>query len=488
MYNKIKLLIKDCGIYGSFNILSQAVGFILVPLYTRYLTPAHYGTLEIVQTTFLFLSTFFGLGLSSGLVRYYGFYPDQKDKKIVFNTVFFFIMFVSAVLFIILSFFVPRISLVLLGNLNYSIFFRVSFLTLFFYNTYLIPFALFRVRNESLKYSVLLLLGVFLRLCLAIYLVAVLKKGILGILIAELIATFTVTICCIFSIRKDISFRFSISYLKDLLHFGLPLVPANLGIVILAGSDRYFLEHFSNLHEVGLYALGYRVASAMILVIGAFQLSWGPFLFSVEKEKNAQEIYSRILTYFVFVMGLLSLGLSIFAKELVRLLSTPIYFDAHRVVSLIALAYLLHGVYIIVGVGVNLKNKTIYFPLVIGMAAILNLILNYLFISKYGMMGAAVATLISYFFMVLGIYWSSTKYYPINYEWIRIGKIALVWLGLYIAATAVKFRTFPEALFLKSLLLVTYPLLLYLMRFFTWDELIKLKQITKTIIEKRVGK
>lgn len=481
MYNKIKPLIKDCGIYGSFNVLSQAVGFILIPLYTRYLTPAHYGTLEIVQTTFLFLSIFFGLGMSSALVRYYGFYPNQKDKNEVFNTAFFFIMFVSVVLSIILISFSSKISLILLGNIEYGVFFKISFLTLFFYNTYLIPFALFRVKNESLKYSLLSLCGVFLRLCLAIYLVGVLKKGILGILIAESTAALAITISCIFSIRKDISFRFSTSYLKDLLYFGLPLIPANLGMVILAGSDRYFLEHFSNLQEVGLYALGCKLAAIMTLVIGAFQLSWGPFLFSIEKEKNAREIYSRILTHFLLVMGLLSLGLSIFAKELVMLLSTPTYFDAHRVVSLIALAYLLHGVYVVVGVGINLKNKTIYFPIVIGMVAILNLVLNYLFIPKYGMMGAAVATLISYFFMVLGIYWSSRKYYPINYEWMRIGKITLVWLGLYIVAAVAKFRTFSEELLLKSLLLATYPVLLFFMRFFTPGELTKLKQITRQI-------
>jgi O-antigen/teichoic acid export membrane protein len=317
------------------------------------------------------------------------------------------------------------------------------------------------------------------------YLIVVLKKNILGILIAEFIATSIITACAIFNIRKDIKFQFSLTRLKELLHFGLPLVPANLGIIIVNGSDRYFLKYFSNLQEVGLYALGYRIASVVVLAIGAFQLSWGPFLFSIEKEKNAQDIYSRVLTYFLFTVGLLTLGLSIFAKEIVMFLSTPDYYGAYRVVPIIALAYLLYGAYFAVSIGINLKNKTIYFPLVLGLAAVLNLILNYLFIPKYGMMGAAVATLISYFFIALGIYWVSVKYYSINYEWLRIGKITFVWSGLYIAASVFKFKTLPETLFFKSLLAAAYPFLLFLTGFFTRGEIIKLKQIVTKIISRK---
>ena len=478
MCPQIKKIIKHSAIYGIFNVSSQAINLILIPIYTRYLVPGEYGALEIFVVTNHFLAVFLSLGLNSALIKHYSYYPQQKYKRLVANTALLFAIGFSSICVLGLCFASNFFAVTLLGNARYTFFFQILFLTLFFNNISIIPLAIFRVREESVIYSVLLLLSSLIRLSLNIYFVVLLKKGVSGILLGGLISTAVLAISCILLLSKDIKWEFSLERLKGLLHFGLPLVPAGLAGFILTMSDRYFLKIFCDLHEVGLYSLGYRVSSAIGLAIGAFQLAWGPILFSLEKEKNAQEIYARVLTYFILLCGFMTLAVSLFGREIIMLISTPAYYRASQVIPLIASAYLLNGIYFVVAVGINLKNKTIYFTYAMATAAVLNLVLNYMLIPKYGMMGAAIATLISYFIAALGIFCSSVRFYPIEYEWKRIGKIILVGIGLYMLSSLVNFNGLWKNAMLKLLLFALFPFLLYLMKFFYPSEL---NRITKYI-------
>jgi O-antigen/teichoic acid export membrane protein len=156
-------------------------------------------------------------------------------------------------------------------------------------------------------------------------------------------------------------------------------------------SGRYFLKHFSTLHEVGPYASSYRFGEIIWLVVWAFQLAWPTFLFSNRQSPTAKQLYSRVTTYYIAVMAFIWLGISVFAREVIVLMAAPSFHEAYRVVPLIALASLLHGVAFLGAVGISPEKKTIYHPFIAGAAALLNLGLNYAWIRTYGMMGAAYA-------------------------------------------------------------------------------------------------
>jgi O-antigen/teichoic acid export membrane protein len=270
--------------------------------------------------------------------------------------------------------------------------------------------------------------------------------------------------------------------LKEMLRFGLPLVPAGLGVWIMTMADRYFLQFLSTPQELGLYSLGYKFGMVVQgLIVGPFMLAWGPFFWSVAKEKDARDIYSSVLTYFTLVAMAVALVLSVLSKQALEVMAAPAFYGAYTVIPLIALSYVLYGCYLILPVGINLERKTKYLAAIVGVGAVVNLGLNYLLIPRYGMMGAAVATLIAYLLLPVGSYFVSNRYYPIRYEWRRIARIfvaaGLVYAGsLFITADSTVITGV-----LKLLSLLGFPLLLFAFRFFKPEEVQKTKEIARAL-------
>ncbi|MCD6298214.1 MAG: flippase, partial [Deltaproteobacteria bacterium] len=417
---RIKQLLRHSGVYGFFDFLSKATSLILIPLYTHHLTVADYGKLEILTQTGSFFIILLVLGMNSALVRYYIHFQEEEQRKSLVSTCLWFTFFVSTVFTLLLFACSGLFSQILFSGPEETIYFKYVFIAVCFDAISAIFLAVLRAREKSFTYSSLLFVKFVSILLLNIYLVGVAQKGITGILVSSLVGAAVLLAGNVFLLGRELSLRFSKNKLQNLLSFGLPLVPGAFGLIVLSISDRYFLKYFADSHEVGLYALGYKISMIMGILVRAFQVAWPPVLFSIEKDHDAQSTYSRVLTYLLFVSFGLFVILGTFSKELVRLLSTAEYFDAYKVVPIVLMAYMFYGVYYAVSVGINLKNKTKYIPPIVGGAAIINLMLNYLMIPAYGMMGAAVATVLSYALMAMGTYYVSNRLYPIRYEYARI--------------------------------------------------------------------
>jgi O-antigen/teichoic acid export membrane protein len=231
------------------------------------------------------------------------------------------------------------------------------------------------------------------------------------------------------------------------------------------------LKHYGSLHDVGLYSLGYRLGEFLTFPMQAFELAWPQFLFSNHKSPDAPALYARTFTYFLGFMGFLCLAISLFAKEIIELTVAPAFHEAHRVVPLIAAALFFKGFNYAGNVGINLHRKVKYRPVILGVAAALNITLNFLLIPTYGMMGAAISTLVSY--LVEGVLRVvvSQRLYPVPYEYTRLGRVALVIIGLYYAGVTIPWGTIWIALAGKAALLLSAPLLLYVGGFFQPGEL-----------------
>jgi len=270
---------------------------------------------------------------------------------------------------------------------------------------------------------------------------------------------------------RGIPLKFSFKEAKELLSFGLPIIPAGIASLILSLSDRYFLKHYSTLAQVGLYSLGYRFGEFILFFAWAFQTAWPQFLFSNEKSPDAKTLYSKVTTYLLFVIVWVCLGVSMLAEEVIKIMAAPGFWEAYKVVPWIALSQVFLGLNLIGAVGINLKKKTGWLPLTYWIAAAVNLTLNYLFIPTYGMMGAAWATLAAYIIQFSLSFLISMKYYAIPYEYSRILKIAVIGLALYLVSCLVNFDSFVISAIFKIFLLLMYPLLLFVSGFFVQKEL-----------------
>jgi len=305
---------------------------------------------------------------------------------------------------------------------------------------------------------------------------------IIGIYYAILISAVILSIISLYLIRQYISPVFSFKKFKELLKIGIPLAPVAAFIWIMDFSDRYFLTHFTNLHEIGLYSIANKLALALALVILAFRTANAPFQFSVQKDKEAKKIYAKTLTYYIIVTFFVATGLSIFAKEALIILAPPIYLAAYRVTGLLAFSIVIYGLYHLIGIGLILSDKRKYFTISIGIACILNLFFNNAFIPLWGIMGAALATLLSYSIGAILTYYYSQKYYFIGFEIKKILKVTLVTLILTFVGTLIIFPSLLLSIVFKILLMFCLSTFLYSL--LEPKEIQKIKSILKNILYK----
>jgi O-antigen/teichoic acid export membrane protein len=478
MFNQLLRLSKHSIVYGLGAAASQVVGFFLIPLYSRYLTPSDYGVLEIFTATMAIIGVIIPLGVTSGLAMSYYEQENEERRKAALSTAYFFLTATSLCFALILIAVAGTFSSLIFESTQYTFYFRVIFLTVFFDTGVSLTLLTLRVQEKSTNYVAITLARLVISIGLNILFVVALRKGVLGILEAHLATSAVIYLFLIPQLIKKAGLNFSIAKLKGMISFGIPYVPSNLAAWIMTIADRYFLQFLSTSTELGLYSMGYKFGMVIYaLVVSPFALAWGPFLWSVAKEKNAKEIYSSVLTYFVLIGMFIALVLSVLSREVLMIVATPPFYSAYEVVPLIALSYVLFGCFSILAVGILLQKKTKHVPLITGAGAVMNLGLNYLLIPRYGMMGAAVATVISYLLLPIGSYFVSRRYYPIKYEWGRVAKIFIAAALVFVGSLFIKNDSTIIAGLFKLLSLLGFPLLLFAFRFFKPEEIQKTKEI-----------
>lgn len=499
MRDKIQGLFRDAVVYGMGNYLGKAVGFCLIPVYTRYLSTADYGILALTGMFGSILFIIINMGQSSAIFRSYFDSDDPTARDSVISTGFGLLLGLSLPISLLPMFVSSEVAGLLLGDPALKWLIVLTSLATISKEFDRIPFAVMRAKRETRKYAAFSLTRTLLGILLAITLVVGFEKGVVGILISQCVTE--IGLCLLLypgilsslkpsfsgTIASSLKQSFSGTIARDLLSFGLPFVPAGISSFLLNLSNRYFLKHYATLDEVGLYALGSRFGEIIWLLVWAFQLAWPTFLFSNRKSPTARQLYARVTTYYIAGMAFIWLGISVFAKEVITLMAAPSFHAAYRVVPLIALASLLHGVAFLGAAGISLNKKTIYYPLIVGVSALLNLALNYLWIPSYGMMGAAYAMVASFLLQCILTPAIALRFYFIPYEYGRILRIAAVCGGLFFLSGWLGDAPLSLAVSGKLLLLCLYPLLLLLMGFFLNEEFLFMRRMAGTVRSRLVA-
>jgi len=348
-----------------------------------------------------------------------------------------------------------------------------------------VPFVVFRARKRSVQYVVLQICFFILGIGTIVYFVAIKNWGVFGVLFGYLM-TEIISSCTLYScIRKDIVLKFSKLEARKMLHFGVPLVPADLAALIMNYFDRYMLSYYCTLNMVGLYHLGYQFGMVITLIfVAPLRLVWGPMFLSVKDHRNAKDFYNKALTYTIFIGSFLFLLSALLSREVIQIFTNEEYWGAYIVVPLIALTYLFYAVEIILNVGVTLKRKTKIVALYFFIGAVANITLNFILIPKYGITGAACATLISFIIMIAIVYFYNQKLIKIDYEWNRILKISLVTALIFIIGYGVIINNVYASVAFKVGIILSYPLILHLLRFYSKEEIERIKRVFGYILVK----
>jgi len=189
-----------------------------------------------------------------------------------------------------------------------------------------------------------------------------------------------------------------------------------------------------------------------------------------------------VMVYAITVLTLIGLGLSLFAREALTVLTPPAYHGAARIVPLIVLSYLFFEVYYLFSFGFDLVRKTGYAPFIIGAGAIINFGFNLLLIPRFGMVGAAVATVLSYMLLPIIEYPIVRRLYPVPYEWGRLAKLLIISIAIYLIGVMLKTGRLWVDIGVGSGLILAWGLALYLGRFFGKNELLAARAASSWVL------
>ena len=462
---QLRRLGRHSAIYGIGGLVSRVIAVLLLPIYTRYLTPDDYGQIE----TLLALTTVMGLvlraGITSAFFRFYFDVDDDEGRLRVLRTSFWFTMGGGTLGLLLLLALAGPVSTVLFGTEDAADLVRASGVALWATVNYEQLTALFRVEERSVAFVCASLANVFLTIGLTLLLVVVYEKGALGVIVGNFSGTLIVYLALLGYRREQLGLQFDRGLLREMNRFGIPLVPTALFLWVTNFSDRFFLVKLADVAEAGLYSVGVRIASAMVLLLTAFRLAWPAFAYSIEDEREARRTYAYVLTYLTVVTAWVALALTLLSPWIVDLLAAHEFAESSRVVGPLAFSTVSYGAYIVVAIGVGRARRTQFNWVVTGLAALVNVALNLALIPPYGMIGAAIATVAAYTTMAVGMAWWSQRIYPVPYQWRRVGTAALAAVALATVGKLVG-----GGLPVAFALILVYPLALLALGFTTSAE------------------
>lgn len=340
------------------------------------------------------------------------------------------------------------------------------------------PYLLLRVQEKSVQYSTIRIVRFILELTLNIFFVVYLKKGFLGILYANLLASFINVLILLPYQVPYLKGKWNSEAYKSMLFFAVPMLPNGIAYLIVEVSDKFLMRVLLDKDTLGLYSANYKFGTIFLFLIIAFRTAWQPFFLKLAKEKEAKEVYSHVLTYFTLVGVVIIVVVSYLIEYLVKIplgsvtLLGEQYWAGTDIIPVILTSYLFFGFYVNFTVGVYIRKKAQLMIIFTGLAAIVNVSANLYLMPNYGIMGAAIATLLSYFVMAVTIFIANQKIYPVAYDYKRVLLLLLllaVWLFIL--------YFYDPSLLQRIIVLCVLPAALWMTGFFNKAEIDAFKRI-----------
>jgi O-antigen/teichoic acid export membrane protein len=453
--DELKRLGRHSAVYGLGGLVSRILATLLLPLYTHYLSPGAFGRVEIITAAVAVFSILLQMGISSAFFRFYFDAKENVERLTVIRTSFWFTMTMATVGLVIGVVFAHEFAH-LLGLGDDAALVRAGAVGLWAQTNYQQLTALFRVEERSTQYAIASVANVLITVAAMVLFVAVFHWGAIGLVVGNFTGTLIVYAVLLLYRNEQLGLEFDRGLFRRMQHFGMPLVPAALALWTINFVDRQFIVHYKDAAEVGVYSAAVRIAGVITFVMVAFRTAWPAFAYSIDDDREAKRTYAFVLTYLLTFASWVSLALGALAPWWVALLTNPRFQRAEEAVALLAFAGTVYAGYTVLAIGSGRARRTQ---------------LNWV-VTAYGMVGAAVATLVAYVALFIGMTIYAQHVYPVHYQWRRVVTSVGAAVALVVAA---RVGGLP---FAPSLLLVAvYPLALLLLGFYLPAERRRLRRL-----------
>lgn len=415
----INKFFKDSLVYTIPSLVSKGISFFLIPLYTRVLSPSEYGSFDLIIVFGTIISIVISLEISQGVARFYSEETEQEKKQLYASTSLWFILFSYSLFFLIALIFNDKISFFLFEIQDKELLFQTAIIYIFFNSIFLFIQNQLRWDFQSINYAAVSILMSIITGLSSVYFAYVLDWGLLGLLRGMILGSLCAVLLGLWYLRNTYQLKFKMKYLKQMLNYSLPLVFSSFAIWISLYIDRIMIKHFMSLDDVGIYGIGFKVASSVSIFLVGFNTSLTPLVFKNFKKQNTPAEIAKIFRFVILLSILIYLILSLFSELILKILATESFYKSSELLVYLVPAIIISSLQIFAP-GISIAKRTHYYIYIFVFGGIINLILNYILIPNFGTTGAAIATLLGNLavFVILMIF--SQKLYYIPHKWFQI--------------------------------------------------------------------
>ena len=485
MMNPLKRLAGQTVLYGIPSILGRILGYLLVPLYTRLFMPGDYGTVNVFYAYASFLMVVLTYGMETAFFR---FNEAEKNKERVFSSGMISLVASSLLFLFLASVFAQSIA----NWIDYPD--HKEYVLWFAWMLALdalaaVPFARLRALNKAKRFVIVKLSGIFINIVLNLfflllcpYLFHHLKEGtakyllqliyrndwtIEYIFISNLIAS-AATLLMLFPQFTGLKWKLDVKLWKRMILYAFPLLFAGMAGMINETFDRLLLRYLLpadiSSYQVGVYSACYKISILMTIFIQAYRYAAEPFFFAQAKEKDAKQVYAKIMDYFIIVVSMIFLATMLYLDDFILriLVGKKNYWEGKGVIPVLMMANLFLGVYYNLSIWYKLTSKTIWGAWLSAIGAVITLALNFWWIPLssdhliYGYYGSAWATFICYGSMMIISYLVGQKYFPVPYNLLKFFGYLGLSVVLYFISILVPVETAFLRIALHTLLLLVF--------------------------------
>ena len=462
--NELGRFFKHSSIYAVGNIINRLGAFLLLPVYTNYLTVTEYGALELFYATAAVISSFVSVGIAHATLRFYYNYKDPGDRHEVVSTNYLTSLAITVIGGLAIGFWHSELTHAVFGNgHNYDHAVQIILVSLVFELSSQVCLAYIRAVEKSVFFIVVMILKLLVQVSLNTYLVIVMHKGVEGVLFGNMLAVaFGWAVLSWFTLRRC-GIGFDLDKCIPMLQYGFPLLLSSVTAMISINVDRFMLGRLVSVESLGLYGLAMKFALLMEQLVGEpFNRAYGAFRFSIMDREDSSEIQAHIVNYLMVGAGFVALGISIFAPELIKVMSKQEYWPAINLLPMLILASLIKLFHYPFQTGILVQKKTGHIFYINVSIAIVSVIGNYIFITLYGITGAVISQLVISIIYVTVTNMVSKRFYAVDYDYRTLAIVLVIVLLLFGFSVPVdSLGLFPRLAAKSGIVLVFIPLIVW---------------------------
>jgi O-antigen/teichoic acid export membrane protein len=417
-----KKLISHGSIYFAGNLMMRGVSFIMLPIYTRYLTPGDFGMIELLVMTIDLVGILLGLRVGQAIFRYYHEYREPRDKHEVVSTSLYLVGILNLVGIALILFFAQPLSILVFGNDGQKFLLMIFSITLFFHAYIEIPMIFIRILERPWLYVCFGTAKLVIQLGLNIYFVVVRQMGIEGIIYSAVISGGIMASVLIGHTLMHTGIGWSLRKAGQLVRFSLPMVATSLISFYITFGDRYFLRAYATMDEVGIYALGYKFGFLMAFIIsGPFINIWDSEKYNIYARDDARKLYHSVFLLYSAAILLFLVATSLLVEDVLKIMADPSFWRAHQIVPLILIAYAFNAWYGFTNMGILISKKTVEMTYGTIIAALVATVGYLILIPVWQGTGAAITTILAFGSRCLWTTWRSGRIYDMGLQWGKVG-------------------------------------------------------------------